>query len=393
MKNIKIIVGANYGDEGKGLATNYFAKCAKENNESVIVVLHNGGFQRGHTVIHNGIRHVFHAFSSGTFQNATTFYSSEFILNPMFFKEEYEKLTSLGFSPKVYVDPRCRLTTPYDVMINQIVEEYRGNKRHGSCGYGIFETIKRNIEIPFIVKDVIKNDLEGFTIDTLFRIRENYTFYRLEEHGLENVSIKNIQMILNNNIISKYVEDLKFMMQHIEIKDTNILDSFDTIIFEGSQGLLLDQSNIGKTCHLTPSNTNLTNPANIIKELKMLGYLKNANVETCYITRTYLTRHGAGEFIEECKKEEINKDMYDLTNVPNDYQGGIRYGYIDIDDLLKRIKEDSKKIPDNSYYLFVTHLNETNNSFFLKDGKLKNVLNVDKVKYISNKETNVEVLK
>ena len=125
----------------------------------------------------------------------------------------------------------------------------------------------------------------------------------------------------------------------------------------------------------------------------MLGYLKNANVETCYITRTYLTRHGAGEFIEECKKEEINKDMYDLTNVPNDYQGGIRYGYIDIDDLLKRIKEDSKKIPDNNYYLFVTHLNETNNSFFLKDGKLKNVLNVDKVKYISNKETNVEVLK
>ena len=73
MKNIKIVIGANYGDEGKGLATNFFAKQAKENKEKTVVVLHNGGFQRGHTVIHNDIRHVFHCFSSGTFQNTTTY--------------------------------------------------------------------------------------------------------------------------------------------------------------------------------------------------------------------------------------------------------------------------------------------------------------------------------
>lgn len=392
MKNVKIIIGANYGDEGKGLATNYFSKCAKEKNEKTVVVLHNGGFQRGHTVIHNDIRHVFHCFNSGTFEGATTFYASEFILNPMFFKEEYEKLTSLGFTPKIYADARCRITTPYDVMINQIVEEYRDTKRHGSCGYGIFETIKRDIQIPFTLKDVIKNNLEDFTANILFRIRESYTFYRLEEHGLKNVPIKNIQMILNNNIVTKYIEDLKFMIEHIEIKDVNILDSFDTIIFEGSQGLLLDQSNIGKTCHLTPSNTNITNPAKIIKDLKLLGYFKDIDIETLYITRTYLTRHGSGEFTQECAKEDINKDMFDETNIHNNYQGSIRYGYIDIDDLLERIKKDAIKIPDNKYHLFVTHLNETKNSFFLKEEQLKDVLDIKEVKYISDKETNVKAL-
>ena len=61
VKNIKVVVGANFGDEGKGLMTDYFCHRANTRNEDCIVVLHNGGAQRGHTVtIPDRKRHVFH---------------------------------------------------------------------------------------------------------------------------------------------------------------------------------------------------------------------------------------------------------------------------------------------------------------------------------------------
>ena len=51
MKNVKVVIGANFGDEGKGLMTDYFSYEAKKNKKSCIVVCHNGGAQKGHTVV------------------------------------------------------------------------------------------------------------------------------------------------------------------------------------------------------------------------------------------------------------------------------------------------------------------------------------------------------
>lgn len=139
MKDMKIVCGANWGDEGKGLMTDYFSQ--KPNS---IVVCSNGGAQRGHTVItSNGIRHVFHHFGSGTFNHASTYLSEDFIVNPIIFKQEYDELMKLGYVLNVYINQNCMLTTPFDMMANQIIEENRGKNKHGSCGLGIFETIKR----------------------------------------------------------------------------------------------------------------------------------------------------------------------------------------------------------------------------------------------------------
>ena len=71
-KQVRIIMGANYGDEGKGLLVDYFVKSALAMGESCIVVCSNGGSQRGHTVVSDGIRHVFHHFDSGTLAGAAT---------------------------------------------------------------------------------------------------------------------------------------------------------------------------------------------------------------------------------------------------------------------------------------------------------------------------------
>ena len=85
-------------------------------------------------------------------------------------------------------------------------------------------------------------------------------------------------------------------------------------------------------------------------------------VEVCYVTRTYLTRHGAGPFPGECPKGEINPWMSDETNRPNAFQGTLRYGIIDSTELRNRIEADFKKYARNEDYsisLAITHLNET----------------------------------
>lgn len=83
MKDIKIVIGANFGDEGKGKLTDYYTK----NADNCIVVCSNGGAQRGHTVLKSdGTRHVFHHFGSGTLNGADTYLPEDFILNPLVFR-------------------------------------------------------------------------------------------------------------------------------------------------------------------------------------------------------------------------------------------------------------------------------------------------------------------
>ena len=95
------------------------------------------------------------------------------------------------------------------------------------------------------------------------------------------------------------------------------------------------------------------------------------NIEVCYITRAYFTRHGAGSFPTECDKSKINKDIEDNTNIYNDYQQTIRYGLFDKDEFFNRVESDrqtviskcniSKWKNDFKFSLFVSHLNYTNN--------------------------------
>ena len=87
MKDVKIVIGANYGDEGKGLMTRHFVKEAKT---PAIVVFHNGTAQRGHTVDYSDtFRHVYHHFGSGTGDGAPTYFAESFLIHPMEFHREF----------------------------------------------------------------------------------------------------------------------------------------------------------------------------------------------------------------------------------------------------------------------------------------------------------------
>lgn len=355
MPNVKVVIGANFGDEGKGLMTDYFCHKAISNKETCIVALSNGGAQRGHTVVTpENVRHVFHHFGSGTLVGADTYLSEMFILNPMTFRKEYEELEAMGFTPKVYAHWNCRWTTPFDMMMNQILEESRGDMRHGSCGMGIWETIIRyRTSWEYQVWRFNKFG-EDNKFTWLKELRDTYFTKRIKEE-IFVLDTEWSKVFYNNALIYRFIDDIAFMCNHITWCYSHILNDYQNVIFENGQGLLLDQNQTKYGDNTTPSNTGLENPNCIIEK-----FLPNANVEVCYVTRTYLTRHGAGRFDEECDKSEINSSMEDKTNVPNPHQGSLRYGYLNKTELVNRIKKDVTSATYNDYKvsLAITHVNE-----------------------------------
>ena len=364
MKDIKIVVGANWGDEGKGLMTDYFSQ--KPNS---IVVCSNGGAQRGHTVVtQDRIRHVFHHFGSGTLIGAKTYLSKDFICNPIIFRQEYEDLLKLECIPETYINKNCMLTTPYDMMANQIVEENRGKNKHGSCGLGIFETIKR---------------YRAGVTDLSYKIRDYY----LDQFEKENIvlSKKWKEIFFDDGIFEHFWDDLNFMNDHsLCISDEYFLNQYDNIVFEAGQGLLLDQNNMEYFPHLTPSNTGIKNSRTIIENVK---WDDKINVEICYVSRTYLTRHGAGKFPSECDKSLINQRMYDKTNVPNQHQDTLRYGLLDLDQLYDRCMKDAGDFNGKKSIAF-THLNE----YSMSKKRIKNLFD-DWDTYFSDGETHNDIQK
>ena len=350
---IKVVIGANFGDEGKGLMTDYFCHQSTLRGEKSIVVLHNGGAQRGHTVVTpDGNRHVFHHFGSGTLVGADTYLSEEFVLNPMIFRQEWEELESMKAIPKVYVNHTCRVTTPFDMILNQIIEESRDNARHGSCGMGIHETMIRDvcnypIEMWFDSSDEAKRYY-------LKEIR-NYLSERLLDFGINKIPDNWKEIVNSDLLIENFISELNFMGRNISIRFDRFIEYYDCVVFENGQGLLLDQNNTAYYPHLTPSNTGIKNSLEIIAEMSC-----KPDIEVCYVTRTYLTRHGAGRLDGECGKQEINPDMQDLTNVPNPHQGTLRYAKLIEKSLEERILKDFE--PARKYgaklSLAITHENE-----------------------------------
>jgi len=389
MQEIKIVIGGNFGDEGKGLMTDYFTAEAVKAGRKTLVVLSNGGAQRGHTVTTpSGMRHVFHHFGSGTLAGADTRLPRFFIVNPMIFMNEVEELITKGVrfavprmpgrgstgneihghhgeyekkeGIRILMDPECPVSTPFDMITNQIIEESRGKGRHGSCGVGIWETLLRDGLPLGEMADMPDPGLYEY-LDGECRGQMKC---RLKAFGIRDIPERWRDIVYSGDLLLNYIRDFRDMCSIAVFCGEEIMKEYDRVIFEAGQGLLLDRLRKEFGCHTTPSNTGLRNTAELIREYTdSLHGPEVMDVEVCYVTRTYLTRHGAGPFKEECGKDEINPDMKDLTNVPNPHQGTLRYGKPDVAAFLRRIREDydSERFPtewNTRMTLAVTHENE-----------------------------------
>ncbi len=306
----RVVIGANFGDEGKGLITDYL--CSQG---AGMVVRSNGGAQAGHTVVTpEGDRHVFGHFGSGSFLGVPTFLSQFFVCNPIVYFKERTELLALDVDPVVYAHPDCLVTTFADMMINQALEEKRGSGRHGSVGMGVNETIVRS-QIPEL--KITMSDLwNGINLESrLAQICGKYAQFRtgkpLDEPAM----------------VQKFIEGCTAFANHIH--PLGIAQCKEPV-FEGAQGLLLDQNNKEFFPHLTRSNTGIKNVRTLCAQAKI------TDIETYYVSRTYLTRHGAGPLPGEDPKLRFADD----TNLEHAWQGTLRFAKLNVTALLKRIEAD-----------------------------------------------------
>lgn len=331
MRYARAVVGAGFGDEGKGLMTDWFVR---EGGRGTLVVRFNGGAQAGHTVQDDaGVRHVFSHFGAGTLAGADTLLARHFIANPMLFHRERGELVRLGIHPRVRIDPRVLVTTPYDMLINEMAETCRGAGRHGSVGVGINETVTRSEAAEFhLTLGAARRDPAAARA-TLRRVLHEWVPRRVAALGIEAEYERRKAVVTSVTLAENWLHLLDELLRHAEVRaDVNVLREHERVVFEGAQGLALDQTR-GAFPHVTRSNTGVRNVVELMNELPP------AELSVTYVTRAYLTRHGAGPLDGELPGTPF-PGVYDHTNVPHDFQGRLRYALLDVDALHGRIAED-----------------------------------------------------
>lgn len=331
----KVVIGSSFGDCGKGVLTDYL--CA-QNEDARMVVRFNGGAQAGHTVVTpEGQRHVFHHVGSGAFCGIPTFLSQYFVCNPILFIQELDQLSALGIHPTVYAHPNCLITTFADMMINQIVENARAlgsAGRHGSCGVGFHETLNRS-EIRQL--KITMSDLWNGCTNLSRQLDEICSKYAKFRTGQVLQIGSHENFITTCRTFANYVKPLGIEGIHKKVGD-------GTIIFEGAQGLLLDQNNKEFFPHLTHSNTGMKN----VTELCRQGGITEK--EIYYVSRTYLTRHGAGPL----PGHDPLMSFEDNTNLSNPFQGSLRFAPLNPDSLRTRCQKDC----ESDFKLVLTHCDQ-----------------------------------
>jgi adenylosuccinate synthase len=331
----KAVIGASFGDEGKGLTVDYL--CSR--GDAGVVVRFNGGAQAGHTVVTpDGRRHVFKQVGSGAFMGVPTFLSKYVSVNPIALFMELKKLDEIHVVPELFASPECLVTTFADMVINRRLEDARGAGRHGSCGMGIGETIERSLvpELKITMADIYS----GMNLEPkLAEICDKYARFRtgkpVDEPKMADAFLK----------ACKALPEAVFPAG---------IGQCENPVFEGAQGLLLDSHNTEYFPHVSRSRTGMHN----VRKLCAAAGINE--IDVYYVTRTYLTRHGAGPLPGEDPKLSYADD----TNTDNTYQGGLRFAPLDIKALEDRVVAEVKKDPNGfgiNYSIVATHRDQLEN--------------------------------
>lgn len=280
-----VVVGTQWGDEGKGKITDYLSQNAE------VVARYQGGNNAGHTIVFNNVTYKLHLIPSGIFfEDKTCVLGNGMVIDPKAFVEEVQYLHDHNISTdNLRVSNRAHVILPYHIKLDILQEEEKGVHKIGTTKKGIGpaymdKAARSGIRIADLLdKDVFTEKLKQNIVE------KNRLFEKVYEVEPMNV----------DDILEEYYEYGQQMAKYV--CDTSVvlneaLDAGRRVLFEGAQGVMLDIDQ-GTYPFVTSSNP----VAGGVTIGSGVGPSKISNVVG--VSKAYTTRVGDGPFITEIKDE------------------------------------------------------------------------------------------
>jgi adenylosuccinate synthase len=333
MAHVILLAGLGFGDEGKGSMVDHYARTVKVGTpSSTLVVRYNGGAQAAHNVVTpDGKHHTFAQFGSATLAGAKTHLSRHMLIEPLSMMREAEHLRDLGvIDPfaKMTIEGEALVTNVYHILANRMRDALRGDGRHGSCGLGVGETVADALDQPNLAlraKDLFDETALRWKLEASFdRKREEFSDAPKELRGRFPILFDALAI---DHIVDRYTAFAHHLGEtgivYSDFLRSRLREDV-TVIFEGAQGVLLDQD-YGFFPHSTRSDTTFGNALNLLE-----GF--NGSVVKVGVLRGYHTRHGAGPLPTEFNALALHDavPMYDVHNQHNEWQQDFRVGHFDM---------------------------------------------------------------
>lgn len=282
-----VVLGAQWGDEGKGKMTDYLAE------EAEVIVRFQGGNNAGHTVEVGDKQYKLHLIPSGIlYDNKLNIIGNGVVVDPkaLFTEIDYLEREGVKVTPeKLIVSDRAHVIMPYHKVLDKLKEQARGKNDIGTTGKGIGPCYTDKFERSGIrVCDLI--DEEVFKE----KLREN-----IEVKNKYIVNVLNGEALNYDDILSEYLELANRLRKYVQDTSVKIYDEIKadkTVLFEGAQGMLLD-IDYGTYPYVTSSNTT----AGGVASGSGIGPTMVTNAVG--IAKAYTTRVGKGPFPTELNDE------------------------------------------------------------------------------------------
>ena len=310
MTNI-VIIGAQFGDCGKGKIVNFLAKNAD------CVVRYNGGDNAGHTVVIKGEIFRFHLLPSGTpYPNVLNVIGNGVVVNPQTLATELDDMNSRGYKingpskgshGNLLISENAHIIMPWHIQLDKDMEEAMGDKKIGTTQRGIGPTYMSKAGRTEALRacDIVQQDRFEKRVGEIVSLQRNQfenkikkTLPFLYQDSKLGIKIKealdsSYEKIANEGReVYKYCEKLKQYVGDSKEALNEYLDKGKTVIFEGAQGTLLDIDH-GTYPDVTSSN------ATIGGAFTGTGVSKKRIDKVIGVAKAYTTRVGSGAFPTE----------------------------------------------------------------------------------------------
>ncbi len=280
-----VVLGAQWGDEGKGKVTDFFASTAD------YVVRFQGGNNAGHTIVVGENKIALSLTPSGVlYPNCTPVIGSGCVVDIGFLKQELEMLNEKNINTdKLAISANAHVVMPYHKLLDELIEESLGENKIGTTKKGIGPCYADKIQRKGIrIQDLL--DETNFEIKVRKNIEDvNLTLTKVYDHSPLVVDDILDEFSTYKDIVTNHVADTSLLI-------ANAIKNKKTILFEGAQGTLLDIDH-GTYPFVTSSNTSSGNAA-------IGSGVGPKNIDRIVgVTKAYISRVGSGPFLTEQKNE------------------------------------------------------------------------------------------